>query len=208
MHENRLAQQFGVSRTPVRESMLQLEREGLIYRDTRSGFVVYTITKGDVADAYACRSVIEGLIVTRAVERISPARLDALEALVAKARERLDVEDVPAVMRCNIEFHEVLVDAAGSQIFRALSREIWTYMERYRFAALALFAHSPAHLRRYLALLQEVHADHQEILAALRARDGQRARAATERHARMTGTGVMRCIATLDDDLRLVHSTS
>lgn len=79
-------------------------------------------------------------------------------------------------------------------------------MERYRFAALALFARSPPHLRRYLELLSQVLGDHREILAALWARDGQRARAATERHAQTTGAGVMRCIATLDDALRLVHA--
>jgi DNA-binding GntR family transcriptional regulator len=207
LHEQQLAQQLGVSRTPVRESLLKLEREGLIYRDHHSGFVVYPITKADVADAYACRGAIEGLIVAKAVERLSPTHLDALEAVVTQTQERLEAEDVRAVMRCNTEFHELLVEVAGSHIFRALNRHIWTYVERYRFAALALFAQSPAHLKRYLELLAQVLGDHREILAALRARDSHRARAVTERHAQTTGAGVMSCIATLDDALRLVNTS-
>ncbi|MDR7521718.1 MAG: GntR family transcriptional regulator [Armatimonadota bacterium] len=206
VHESQLAQRLGVSRTPVRESVLKLEREGLVYRDSRSGFVIYPITKRDIADAYACRSAVDALVVSRVVEVATPAQLDSLEAALTATRGFLKQEDVRAVMRCNSEFHDLLVQIAGSHIFRTLHRQVWTFIERYRFAALALFSESPGSLERYLQLLHSVLQDHEALLAALRTRDAQRARTIAERHGEATAAGVMQCIATLDDYLQPVPS--
>jgi len=205
LYEHRLAEELGVSRTPVREAVLQLEREGLIKRDGGRGFVVTPITKRDVMDAYACRGAIEGLLVMRVAERVTEGDLDVLDEVLVQTEAAIKAEDIEAAMHYNSKFHECLTEIADSHIFRALCREIWTCIERYRLAALTLFREYPSYRRKYLNLLERVLDDHQELVLALRARDAEKARSIMQRHGPEVGAGVMECIQPLDDAFRYAH---
>ena len=76
--EVKLSQELGVSRTPIREALMQLELEGLVKTTHNKGAVVVGISSGDVNDIYLIRTKVEGLAARRAAQNISDEELDAL----------------------------------------------------------------------------------------------------------------------------------
>jgi len=112
-----LAQRMGTSRTPVREALLLLEREGLVENLPNRGAVVRSFDASDLLDLYEVRSVIEPLAALRAAERAGPADLEALATICDEA-ERLDMEDPDGVHRqieCNQRFHGMIAKLADSE---------------------------------------------------------------------------------------------
>jgi DNA-binding GntR family transcriptional regulator len=79
LKEIRIGKELGVSRTPVREALRQLELEGLVQIIPNRGAFVTGIQENDVRDIYAIRALLEGLCARWATERITPEQLEAME---------------------------------------------------------------------------------------------------------------------------------
>jgi GntR family transcriptional regulator of gluconate operon len=114
LKEPLLAQRFGVSRLPVREAIVQLEREGLVRVEPRRGAFVVGIDDGDIADIYECRLLLEAQAVRRAAGRVSAPQVAALAAPIAAMAASVD-GDQTAVTAADMAFHRQLVLLAESR---------------------------------------------------------------------------------------------
>ena len=107
-----LAERFGTSRTPVREALQRLEREGLVELPPNRGAIVSAFDAEDVLDLYEIRAVLEAHAARRAATRIRPEQVAALRDNCAQAEELGD--DVRGLMGLNEAFHRLVVEAAAS----------------------------------------------------------------------------------------------
>ena len=163
-----LATEFGTSRTPVREALHRLEIEQLVERAAR-GVRVRDSSPEEILDIYEVRITLEGAAARGAAERATP--LDLVRLRSAQAAMRLVGEDPQERARANRAFHEALWQASHSPTLDDLLRRLHAHLIRYPTTTLA-------HGTRWVEVLEE----HDALLAALEARDGEAARRIDEAH--------------------------
>jgi GntR family transcriptional regulator of vanillate catabolism len=185
--EQSIASRLAVSRTPARSALMQLKQEGLLEELPSGGFVVSEFTEADVFDAIEVRGTLEGLAARFAAERgVSPSTLMEMEkclveldgVMPALAASAASIGDF---IRLNDRFHELLVACGQSaMIERALDCVL-----NLPFAGRRAFVDAPMdrvpELNKFLVA---GHAQHHDILEAIRNREGTRAQALTLEHAR------------------------
>ena len=168
-----LADQLGVSRTPVREALLVLEREGRVRFERNRGVRVLETTAQDLADVFELRLLLEVPATAKACGQVDvDALAEDLEAMGAHAR----AGDEAAFMDRDERFHERILLAAGN-------RRLAAVVARQRDTVRGRGASTVGRSRS----LEEILAEHAAILDALRAGDADRAAAAMRYHLRRTG---------------------
>ena len=124
LKEEELARELGMSRTPVREALLLLQSEGLVESIPRRGATVRSYAADDLDDMYQLRAVLEGYAARRAATRISRDDIARLEESCARF-DRLRTEDgLRDLVKENLLFHNVILDAAGSDRLVPLVRKV------------------------------------------------------------------------------------
>jgi GntR family transcriptional regulator of vanillate catabolism len=185
--EQSLAGRLGVSRTPARAALMQLKQEGLLEELPSGGFVVSEFTEADVFDAIEVRGTLEGLAARFAAERgVAPATLMEMEKCLAELDGVMpalatSAASIGEFIRLNDRFHDLLVECGKSaMVQRALDGVL-----NLPFAGRRAFVDAPVdkvpELHRNLVA---GHAQHHDILEAIRNREGTRAQALTLEHAR------------------------
>jgi DNA-binding GntR family transcriptional regulator len=111
-----LAQRLNVSRTPVKEALARLEREGLVATRTNRGACVAFLSAADVGEIYHLREALEGLAARLAAERASPADIRTLKGLIEAQEQALKLRDMDAVMDVDMEFHRRLRELSGNRL--------------------------------------------------------------------------------------------
>ncbi len=180
-----VAEQLGVSRTPVRLAFRTLEQEGLLQRAGKRGFMVREFTEVDVRCAVEVRGVLEGLAARRLAEQgLSAALADELQVWIQKGRDLLAkgylVErDADAWSELNRHFHEAIVGSAGSPVIGdAIARN-----NHLPFAAADSLIIDSEALDREYRKLQLAQLQHELIVQALRHGEGARAEMLMREHA-------------------------
>jgi DNA-binding GntR family transcriptional regulator len=164
LKEEELARELGMSRTPVREALLLLQSEGLVESIPRRGATVRSYAVDDLDDMYQLRAVLEGYAARRAATRISPDDVARLEESCVRF-DRLRAEgDLRDLVKENIFFHNVILDAAGSDRLVPLVRKVIELPLVYR----SFYWYSPEQ-----RLISEHY--HRQLTRALRAGDAKRA---------------------------------
>lgn len=184
-HEE-LATRFGVSRTPIREALRQLQAVNLVIVSPNRGASVRVPSRTEVAEMYELRADLEGFACELACERASDAdlaELDRTQARLAEAveaaEELADVELDSAVATWNTAFHACIHRAAGNQI---LVRHIEDLQNSFpRDSVWRAIAHDRA------AMVTMNVCEHEAVAAALRARTPAAARTAMRDHVRQAG---------------------
>lgn len=120
---DQLAEQLDISRTPVRDALLRLEREGLIEPSGRRGYVVREVSAVDTEHLYEGRESVEGYAARRVAE-IGGAAIDHVRAAV-KAAADTDTSDPRAVYEANLRIHRSFVEATGNPVLIDLFDAIW-----------------------------------------------------------------------------------
>lgn len=157
--EPTLATQFGISRTPVREALRQLDSEGFLQVLPRRGARVAPMSEIDIAEFYEIKAVLEGYAARLAAPRITDKEIDKMEHL-NHGMERADHEkDYRRVFRLHNEFHEVFLRASGNEQLYHLIRTLVMKFQRFRIL-LAIAGKSENSI-----------AQHWDIIAAFRERD-------------------------------------
>ncbi|HEX7899765.1 MAG TPA: GntR family transcriptional regulator [Planctomycetota bacterium] len=111
------AAKLGVSRVPVREALVQLERQGLVVFDVTGRGAVRRFTPEDVQELLSLRAALQGLAARRAAEKATPADIARLKGLVARTAETLDLSELSAL---DTAFHdEIVVIARHGRLTRA-----------------------------------------------------------------------------------------
>jgi DNA-binding GntR family transcriptional regulator len=131
-----LAERLQTSRTPVREALILLAREGLVDIEPRRGAIVRSFDAADLADLYDVRALIEPHAARRAATRIGPDGLARLREIctAAEARGADDDAAVEDQVALNEEFHRIVVTAAGSPRLEAALRAVAGIPRAFRAA--------------------------------------------------------------------------
>ncbi|TCC17923.1 GntR family transcriptional regulator [Kribbella sindirgiensis] len=126
--ETRLADDFGVSRNPVREALRVVEAEGFVQILPRRGAVVATLDETAVRDLFAVREQLETLAAGLAAERATPAGISTLRRLVEEANDATKAEDFDRVAELNSEFHRAVIEVSGNRWLLSISAAMYHHV--------------------------------------------------------------------------------
>ncbi len=185
MSELPLVELLGVSRTPLRLALAELEHEGLLRGLPAGGYVVREFTQADVRDAIELRGVLEGTAARFAAERGVTARdlnsLRATNETIKKLVHRGDYESFERYLQLNETFHDRLLKMARSPL---LERAIEGVVS-LPFASASAFVLAEAELPASRDILIIAHRHHSSLIEAIDRRQGARAEALAREHARV-----------------------
>ena len=151
--EIHLAEQLGVSRTPIREAIRKLEQEGLVVNIPRRGAYVAEITKKDLSDVLEVRSALEELAVELACRRISPEELAELKTACARFIDAIGQNDLEQSARQDIAFHDVIYKASRNDRLIQMATNLRMQMYRYRIEYLKDESAHPVLIHEHRALI-------------------------------------------------------
>lgn len=172
--EIQLADEMGVSRTPVREAIRKLELEGLVVMVPRKGAYVAGVSMKDIHEVYEVRAALEMLAVSLAAERITDEELDALERQVlreSEAETELDENALDNIIYIDSTFHDIIYQAAHNQRLVQFVNILQEQLQRFRAASLSRPGRSKTALD-----------EHKQIVEALAERNGELAAKLAKEH--------------------------
>ncbi len=162
LQEVEIATQYHTSRTPVRESLRQLESEGFLVIKPRRGAVVAPITAKDVREFYELKSILEAYAARRAVDLLTDNQIDQMERLNNELEECYSRSDVSRMVPVHNAFHEIFVEACGNERLSSMIKSLVKQFQRFRIA----LSHTDG--------VAESIRLHREIIQAFRERDRER----------------------------------
>jgi DNA-binding GntR family transcriptional regulator len=184
-----LAARLGVSRTPLREALLQLDSEGFVNVTPRRGAVVSELSIEDAQETYLIKGALEPLAARLACEKITDAELESLREIhermsrSAAARSR----DNRRILQLNSEFHSVITSASRNEKLIQYIRILRSQALRYNYIYLSVMSHISASVREHARILDALSRRDREAAERLVHAHEESARAALcayiERHA-------------------------
>ncbi len=158
--ENKVATALGISRTPVREAIHKLEREGLLKRFPSGGYFVVGLSREDIEETFGIRSALESYAAKVATLRHKEKELLPLEEKIRQYHECLDEDRIEELTLINTEFHDLLYGLSRSPKLIRLINEVRDPVYRFRKVLL--------NVKEMARLSNE---DHKLMMAHIRKRD-------------------------------------
>lgn len=171
LNELKISQELGVSRTPVREALMQLELEGLVNNIPNKGAVVVGVSNKDIKDIYEIRILIEGLASRLCAENITEDEIKALDKIIDLQEFYLTKKDTEQIWRLDSDFHNLLYDASRSRPLRYMLTSFHNYIKRARDISM----HAEGRAEKAVS-------EHRAILEAIRQHDPALAESRTAEH--------------------------
>jgi DNA-binding GntR family transcriptional regulator len=171
--ETRLSEELGVSRTPIREAIRQLELEELVQSIPNKGAIVTGISAQDIEDIYTLRMMIEGLAARWAAEKISQDELEELKEALDLEEFYTQKKDSDHLIKFDTRFHEVIFRASKSKPLMHTLSTFHHYVQRARNVSFE----SPDRAQKALE-------EHKAIFNALNERDADKAEKLMTEHVR------------------------
>ena len=175
LKEQAIGNELGVSRTPVREALRQLELEGLVTIIPNKGAFVTGVTLEDIHDIYEIRSYLEGLCAKWAAQKITEELLNKMEENIYLAEYHESKGNFDQLVLLDNSFHEILYEACGSKELRKVLQEYHEYLLRVRKVSLKK-------AERAKNSTQE----HKQIFQAIKAHNPSEAQKFAKAHIRST----------------------
>lgn len=169
--EVQLAEQLGVSRTPIREAIRKLELEGLVVMLPRKGAYVANMSFKDLIDVLEIRSSLEGLAASLAAERLREEDISDLERVAKEFETSVREADIDNVLKKDVEFHEKIFLMANNKKLYQLITSLWEQVHRFRVTYVSNYDAS-------LSLVDE----HNRILEAIKSGDCELAKKYATEH--------------------------
>lgn len=169
--EVHLANQLGVSRTPIREAIRKLELEGLVIMVPRRGAEVARITEKSLRDVLEVRRALDALSVELACERITQADIERLFQACQEFENAAGREDASVTARADVALHDIIVETTGNKRLQQLMNNLSEQMYRYRFVYIKEESQHDTLI-----------AEHREIYESIATRDKERAARAASIH--------------------------
>lgn len=182
--EIQLAEELGVSRTPIREAIRKLELEGFVVMVPRKGAYVADISLKDIADVFEIRGALEGLAAQLAAERATDEELEEMERMLVEIGEAIENKDVERLVETDTRFHEVLFRASRNERLTQILSLLREQIHSYRMRTLA----HPARMRVALE-------EHRTLVEALAQRDPETARRVAQEHIESAENSLMALIS-------------
>jgi len=178
--ESRLARELGISQTPVREALRELEQMGLVVSYPNRGSSVRKVAPKDADEMYTLRAHLEAMAVRLAVPRLTDDDLATLDGLIEGMIEAGEAEDPELLTELDTRFHEFICECSGHSLllrtWQGISPLNWTMMTVIRLKD---------------RNLRELAERHRPIVEALRARDPEAADVAVREHVLVLGERVV-----------------
>lgn len=154
--EVQLAEQLGVSRTPVREAIRKLELEGLVVMLPRKGAYVANMSLKDVIDVLEIRAILEGLAASLAAERINPEDIKKLEKIAQEFEECTIASDIDTLLKKDVEFHECIFKATNNKKLHSLINSLWEQVYRFRVTYISDYDSSLSIVNEHKLILEAI----------------------------------------------------
>jgi DNA-binding GntR family transcriptional regulator len=172
LDERRLAQDFGISRTPVREAMAQLEREGFVRSVPRRGVYVVRKTRREAIELITAWAALESMAARLITENAGDEEIAALRRMFATFENGEVRAHLDEYSEINIEFHQAIVRMSRNSVIVNLAENLFTHMRMIRRKTIGEKDRADRSIR-----------DHMHIIEALEARDTVRAETLVRDHA-------------------------
>ncbi len=169
--ESELGERLGTSKTPVRDALTELRREGLVVKIPYSGTFVSIITARDICEIIEIRAVLEGLAARLATPLLSELELDELEQLIHSELDALADGNIELASQCNGKFHSLVIRKVPNQRLVSIVENFEDQLQRFRTLS--------SQLKDRLRKSAE---EHRTVLAAFRERDAWKAEQAFRDH--------------------------
>lgn len=180
LSEAELARSWGVSRSPIREALRQLEQHDLVRWAPRRGATVARLTVAGLRDIYEVREALESLSAGLAAERGSPADLAKMRDLAAEVEQAQDEGDYLRAIMLDDEFHRLMASTTRNRMLESQSGRV---LDRVIMARMMV--------REEPGRTQEIVHEHQGILDALGQRDAKKAAEMAALHVRSARVRLM-----------------
>jgi DNA-binding GntR family transcriptional regulator len=135
--EIQLAEEMGVSRTPVREAIRKLELEGFVAMVPRKGAYVAGISLKDIVDVFEIRASLEALAAGLAAERITDEEMELLERSLVEISEFSTDENIRAIVDGDVNFHDIIYKASRNQRLVQIIIHLQEQIHRFRMTSLS-----------------------------------------------------------------------
>ena len=175
LKEAAIGAELGVSRTPVREALRQLELEGLVTIIPNRGAYVNMITAKDVQDIYVIRSMLEGLCARWATQSITAEQLDSMEETLCLSEYHTSKKNYEKLYELDSLFHEQLYEAGGSRILNHILSDFHDYVKMVRKATISTSSRSVTSTE-----------EHRAIFEAIKEKDPDKAESLAKEHVKHT----------------------
>ena len=172
LDERKLAQDFGISRTPVREAMAQLESEGFVRAVPRRGIYVVRKTKREVIEMITAWAALESMAARLITEHASDDQIASLRRMFATFENGALRAHLDEYSEANIEFHQSIIRLSGNSVLIDLAENLFTHMRMIRRKTIGEKDRADRSIR-----------DHMNIIEALEARATDRAQDLVRDHA-------------------------
>lgn len=186
LRQERLAQAYGVSQTPVREALKQLAAEGLVEHVPYRGIRIVTISLKDAEDLYSCRAAVEGMAARYAAEAITECELTKIQSLHAGMLACPMPDGLQEYRELNRQFHEAVTKASRRPFMIRMINRLWVAFPTMLWSNIAGIAFTSVPERN-----DPDEAEHAEIVDALAAHDPDRAEAAVRTHIEGAGRALI-----------------
>lgn len=184
-----LAEQMGVSRTPVREAIRRLEAEGLVTMTPRKGTHVSQLSIKDIMDVLEVRTVLDKLATDLAAERIQAAQLKSLEGIHKAYINCVQKSNIEGAVKKDVEFHDIIYAASGNPRLVAVATSLREHV--YRFRVLYM---------KDALIAENVLIEHEQILSALTNAESEKASNLAEKHIRNQMESIIENVNEKTDD--------
>ncbi|MPZ57213.1 MAG: FCD domain-containing protein [Rhizobiales bacterium] len=172
LDERQLAQEFGISRTPVREAMAQLEREGFVRSVPRRGIYIVRKTKREVIEMITAWAALESMAARLITTNATTGEIAALRRMFAKFENGKLHARLDEYSEVNIEFHQTIIRMSHNEVLTGLAENLFAHMRMIRMKTIGEQDRADRSIR-----------DHMNIIEALEARDTGRAEDLVRNHA-------------------------
>ena len=172
--ESKIAEQLGVSRTPVREALQKIAAEGLVEIKPNLGMIITEFSFEDICEVLQIRGILEGLAASIAAKKINKEEIKKLEKNVEQMSISIDKNDLVAYSDLNGEFHNLIFNVCGNKRLTKICNNLSNSDYRYRIRALR---NNPERIKSSLR-------EHQEIVKALKRKDSEQADRLSQKHVK------------------------
>jgi DNA-binding GntR family transcriptional regulator len=172
LDERRLAADFGISRTPVREAMAQLEREGFVRSEPRRGVYVVRKSKREVIELITVWAALESMAARLITQQASDDEIASLRRMFATFENGAVRAHLDEYSQLNIEFHQSIIRLSRNEALIQLAENLFTHMRMIRRKTIGEKDRADRSIR-----------DHMHIIEALEGRDTLRAETLVRDHA-------------------------
>lgn len=171
MMEVELAEEMGVSRTPIREAIRKLEKEGLVTIEPRRGAYASMISTEDMVEILEVRQDLEGLAAYFAADRMAKSQMEELRQVSNSYNEAVKEGNMEAMIKHDTRFHHIIVESCRNKILVQMIEQLQELVLRFRYIYYDNFKRA-----------ENMPEEHEAIVAAIAEGDADKARAAADIH--------------------------